>query len=204
MPLVLTRRRCLAAALAAAVTLPGAGLAQSTPEVTEMVMGDPAAPVTVVEYASLTCPHCANFHTTVLPEVKANFIDAGKVKLVFREVYFDRAGLWASMMARCAPQDRYFGIVDVLYQRQADWAAGTPEEVTQKLYGIGRQAGMTDAQMDACMSDRDYAEALVARFQETSTADEIDSTPSFVIDGEKNPNMGYDEIEAKLNEALGS
>jgi hypothetical protein len=63
---------------------------------------------------------------------------------------------------------------------------------------------MTDAQMDACMSDRDYAEALVARFQETSTADEIDSTPSFVIDGEKNPNMGYDEIEAKLNEALGS
>jgi protein-disulfide isomerase len=202
MPFDLTRRQTLAVVLAAAM-LPAAGFAQGAPEVAEMVLGDPDAPVTVVEYASFTCPHCAAFHTTVMPQIKENFIDTGKVKLVYREVYFDRSGLWAAMVARCAPQDRYFGIVDVLYSTQKDWAvADTPEAVVENLYRIGRQAGLTDAQMDACMSDREFAEGLVADFQANTKADAIDSTPSFIIDGEKAGNMDYEDFEARLNAAL--
>ena len=72
-----------------------------------------------------TCPHCAAFHATVFPQIKANYIDTGKVRLVYREVYFNKPSLWAAMIARCAPPDRYFGIVDLLFDRQADWAAVT-------------------------------------------------------------------------------
>jgi protein-disulfide isomerase len=202
MPLALTRRHALAAALAVAM-LPAAGLGQDAPEVAEMALGDADAPVTVIEYASFTCPHCAAFHTEVMPQIKANFIDTGQVRLVYREVYFDRSGLWASMIARCAPADRYFGIVDVLYSTQQQWAvAETPEEVVANLYRIGRQAGLSDDQMNACMQDREFAEALVAEYQKNSAADGIDSTPSFIIDGEKAGNMGYEAFEARLNEAL--
>ena len=98
-----------------------------------------------------------------------------------------------------------FGIVDVLFSKQADWAAETdPQAMTQKLYSIGRQAGMTDAEMDACMQDRAMAEALVAEYQKNAEADGVDATPTFLIDGKKVGNMGYDEFEAALNAALGA
>ena len=119
----LTRRQTLAAALAAAAAagLPRFALAQSTPAVAEMSIGDPNAPVTLVEYAMFTCPHCATFAKEVMPQIKENYIDTGKVRLVFREVYFNKPALWAAMIARCAPADRYFGIVDVLFATQASW-----------------------------------------------------------------------------------
>ena len=120
----LTRRQTLAAAVAFAALagLPGLAAAQSTPKVAEMSMGDPNAPVTLVEYAMFTCPHCAAFAEEVLPKIKENYIDTGKVRLVFREVYFNKPALWAAMIARCAPADRYFGIVDVLFSTQQSWA----------------------------------------------------------------------------------
>jgi len=207
MPMTLTRRQTLAAALAAAAAagLPRLALAQATPAVAEMSLGDPNAPVTLVEYAMFTCPHCAAFAQDVLPKIKENFIDTGKVRLVFREVYFNKPALWAAMIARCAPADRYFGIVDLLFTTQQDWAAETdPQAMLGKLYGIGRQAGMTDEQMNACMQDRALAEALVAEYQKTSAADGVDATPTFLINGEKVGNMPYEEFEAKLNAALGA
>ncbi len=204
---MLTRRQTLATGLAAlAVTaLPGWALAQSTPSVAEMTMGDPAAPVTLVEYAMFTCPHCAAFNAEVFPQIKANFIDTGKVKLIFREVYFNKPSLWAAMIARCAPAERYFGIADVLFRTQKTWATPTdPQEMLGKLYSIGRQAGLTDAEMDACMQDRAMAEALVAAYQKHAEADGIDATPTFFINDEKEGNMPYAEFEQKLNAALGS
>jgi protein-disulfide isomerase len=201
MTLRLDRRRTLALGLALAL-LPGAGFAQEIHDVVEMSEGDPDAPVTIIEYASFTCPHCAAFHEEVMPQLRANFIDTGKARLVFREVYFDRAGLWASMIARCAPQDRFFGLADVLFAQQRDWATSqTNEEFMQKLYGIGRQAGLTKEEMDACMSDRAYAEALVKSYQDNATADGIDSTPSFVINGEKHANMNYAAFAEALEAA---
>ena len=107
--MTLTRRQTLLAALAVAVA-PGLSLAQDDPRVGERTMGSPDAPVTLVEYAMFTCPHCANFHKEVFPRIKEEYIDTGKVRLVYREVYFNRPSLWAAMIARCAPPERYFGI----------------------------------------------------------------------------------------------
>ncbi len=203
MMITMTRRHTLALALAAPL-LPSAVLAQEARSVVDMTMGDPNAPVKVTEYASFTCPHCANFHKTVMPQLKKNYIDTGKVFFTYREVYFDRAGLWGGMIARCAPEDRYFGIADVLYTTQGDWAhAATPEDTVQNLFRIGRQAGLTDEQMNACMSDRAFAEAMVAEYQKNSEADDITSTPSFIINGEKASNMSYEDFAARLDEELG-
>lgn len=205
MPHVLTRRQSLTlAALGLAVTaLPGAVLAQSARKVDEMVMGDPNAPVTMVEYAMFTCPHCADFNKDVFPKIKENFIDTGKVKLIFREVYFNAPSLWAALIARCAPADRYFGIVDLLFETQAGWLNSSDGATIMKnLYGIGRQAGLTDAQMDACRQDQAFSEALVADYQRNMTADGIDATPTFIIHGQKVDNLSYEEIAAKLNAAL--
>ena len=168
-------------------------------------MGDPNAPVTLVEYAMFTCPHCAAFNQDVFPKIKADYIDTGKVRLVFREVYFNKPSLWAAMIARCAPADRYFGIVDVLFTSQEKWLTASDEQgLVNKLYAIGRQAGMTDAQMDACMQDRALAEGLVAEYQKNSEADGIDATPTFLINGVKVENIAWEELSAKLDAALGA
>ncbi|HPG21230.1 MAG TPA: DsbA family protein [Amaricoccus sp.] len=199
----LSRRTALALSLAA-LALPRAGWAQAR-EIVEMSMGAPDAPVTLVEYAMFTCPHCKAFQEEVFPQIKANFIDTGKVRLIYREVYFNRPSLWAAMIARCAPADRYFGIVDLLFERQAEWSgAFDSEPMMKELYSIGRQAGLTDEQMQACVTDRAFAEGLVAEFQKNATADGIDATPTFLINGTKVSNMNYADFEAKLNEALGN
>jgi protein-disulfide isomerase len=200
-----TRRRVLVAGAAAAGALAVPARAQEASAVVEMAVGDADAPVTVIEYASLTCPHCANFHLDVLPQMKAAFIDTGKVRLVYREVYFDRPSLWAAMIARCAGEDRYFGVIELLFRDQANWsrAADAPAMV-EALYAIGRQAGLTDAAMDACLQDQAMAEAMVAEFQKNATADGVEATPTFIVDGEKVENLPWPEFEARLNEALGS
>jgi protein-disulfide isomerase len=183
--------------------LPVAAGAQQTHAIVENVMGSPDAPVTVIEYAMFTCPHCAAFHKDVLPQLKENYIDTGKVRLVFREVYFNRPSLWAAMIARCAPADRYFGVVDLLFDTQRDWAsADSDEALVAKLYGVGRQAGLTDDEMQACLTDRGFAEALVADFQKNAEADGIEATPSFVIDGETLTNMPYDDFAERLDAEL--
>jgi protein-disulfide isomerase len=204
MTLAHTRRHSLALGLAA-LCLPGTLHAQGAVEVVEMSMGAADALVTMVEYWMFTCPHCAAFHRDVFPQIKANFVDTGKVRVVFREVYFNRPSLWAAMIARCAPEDRYFGIVDLLFERQAAWSAASDDKaMVAELYAIGRQAGLTDEDMNACLSDRAFAEALVADFQKNASADAIDSTPSFVINGEAFGNAGYAEFEMRLNAALGN
>ncbi len=206
----LSRRTLMLSGLATGATLSSTSLlAQSTEgearEVIEMVKGDENAPVTVIEYASFTCPHCRSFHENVFPQLKENFIDTGKVKFIYREVYFDRYGLWGGMLARCAGPDRYFGIVDLLYANQSTWPRGeSPAEVAQNLYAIGRQAGMTNDQMDACLQDQDFAKALVEDFQTNAERDGINSTPSFMIDGKSYSNMGYPQFETTLNDLLGS
>jgi protein-disulfide isomerase len=208
----LTRRQTLAAALTAAAVagvLPRGALAQQTPAtraIPDMTMGDASAPVTLIEYAMFTCPHCAAFMKDVFPQIKSTYIDTGKVKLVFREVYFNKPSLWAAMIARCAPADRYFGIADLLFSTQNNWVTVTDEQqMLQKLYSIGRQAGMNDAQMDACMQDRGLAEGLVAAYQKNAQADGIDATPTFIINGEKLVGENtWEVMKAKLDAALGA
>ena len=113
-----------------------------TSGVVEMVMGDPNAPVEFIEYASFTCPHCASFHEAVLKPLKADYVETGKVKVIFRDVYFDRVGLWASMVARCGGQERFWGMTDLLMKGQKDWAgSGDPATISGELAQGGPPSG---------------------------------------------------------------
>jgi protein-disulfide isomerase len=172
--------------------------------VIDMMQGDPESTVEVIEYASFTCPHCASFHANQYPQLKENYIDTGLIRFVYREIYFDRPGLWASMIARCGGEMRFFGIANMIYEQQADWLAGgqDPALIVENLRRIGLTAGMDADQIDACMADGDQAQNLVAWFEENSTADGIRSTPSFVINGELYSNMNYQDFAALLDEKL--
>lgn len=173
------------------------------PEVPDLVLGNADAPVTLVEYASYTCPHCAAFHETVFKDLKKDYIDTGKVRFVFREVYFDRPGLWAAMVARCGGETRYFGISSMLFDRQKEWAASEdPAVVVENLKKIGRSAGMDDATIQACMENAPMAEAMVARFQENMAADKVEGTPTLIIDGVRHSNMSYEDLKIILDEKL--
>jgi protein-disulfide isomerase len=172
-------------------------------EVPDMVLGNADAPVTLVEYASYTCPHCAAFHDTVFKNLKKDYIDTGKVKFVFREVYFDRYGLWAAMVARCGGDTRYFGISSMLFDQQKDWAASEdPAVVVENLKKIGRTAGMDDATIQACMENAPMAEAMVAKFQENMAKDKVKGTPTLIIDGVSHSNMSYEDLKVILDEKL--
>ncbi len=177
--------------------------AAEAPQVPDLVIGNPDAKVTVVEYASYTCPHCATFHARVFKDLKANYIDTGKIRFVYREVFFDRYGLWAAMVARCGGEMRYFGIQEMLYAEQPAWSgAGGAVEVVNAIRKIGLKAGLTNDALDACLTDGAMAEAMVAKFQKDSEADGIDSTPSFVINGKKYGNMNYADFSKLLDELL--
>ena len=183
------------------------GGAEQTEEVTitEMVQGDPDAAVEVIEYASFTCPHCATFHGNQYQQLKDNYIDSGKIRFVYREVYFngDRAALWASMLARCGGEERFFGITELLYEQQRTWLAGeTYGDIAQNLMQIGAIAGLSEEQLGACFSDGAKAQALISWFEENREADDIDSTPSFIIDGQKYSNMSYGDFAEILDEKL--
>ncbi|MCV2863424.1 DsbA family protein [Defluviimonas sp. WL0075] len=172
-------------------------------QIPDMVMGQEDAPVTVVEYASFTCPHCQRFHETVFGELKANYIDTGKVKFVYREVYFDKFGLWAAMVARCGGTDKYFGISDIIYDTQKDWLKAENEAgIADNLRKIGLKAGIAPDTLDACLNDNDTARAMVATYQANATKDDISGTPSFIIDGQKYSNMSYEDFAQILDEKL--
>jgi protein-disulfide isomerase len=194
---------------------PGAAVAQGAPaeeaapteaaavQVPDMTMGAPDAPIEVIEYGSFTCPHCADFHADQFQQLKADWIDTGRVRFTFREVYFDRFGLWASMIARCGGEMRFFGIHDMLYEGQAEWIGDQqPQTIADNLKRIGLTAGLDQATLDACLADEAQAEALVAWFQGNAEADGITATPTFLIDGEPYSNMPWTEFEAVLEEKL--
>lgn len=175
----------------------------ATPEVPEMVMGNPDAKVTLMEYASFTCPHCANFHTAVFKPLKADYIDTGKVKFVYREVYFDRYGLWAAMVARCGGDMRYFGISDILLSTQHDWAGSDdPNTVVGNLRKIGRTAGMDDATLTSCLEDSAMAQAMVSTYQANVKADDVQGTPTLFVNGVKYNNMSYEDLKKILDAEL--
>ena len=173
-------------------------------DVIEMQIGDPDAPVTMIEYASYTCPHCARFHNGPYKQLKADYIDTGKVNFIYREVYFDRFGLWASAIARCAGPERFFGITDQLYKTQSDWTragGGDPSAIVDELRKIGRVSGLGSDQIEACLQDGEQLQRLVAWYQHNAEQDDISSAPSFVINGKKYNNMAYDELRSVLDDA---
>lgn len=205
--LSLTRRAALSmmGATAAYSAMPAFAQSDETIVLEVMAIGSEDAPITMIEYASFTCPHCKNFDIDVLPLIKENYIDTGKVRMIYRGIYFDRLGLWADMIARCGGQDRYFGIASMIYEKQNEWtAADSAVGVVENLYAIGRLAGLDQADMEVCMQDNETAQAMVKVSTENADADGVNSTPTFVINGQTMSNMAYsgfvDEFERILAE----
>lgn len=192
-----------APSVAAPANAQEANAASEAARVPDMVLGEASAPVEVIEYASFTCPHCANFHATVFGKLKADYIETGKVRFVYREVYFDKFGLWAGMVARCGGAEKYFPIAEILYETQRDWLApGDDAGIAANLRKIGLKAGIAGEALDACFADNDMAKAMVATYQANAGADGINSTPSFIIDGQKYSNMAYEDFAKAIEEKL--
>ena len=202
----LTRRHLLALS-SGFMALGAAGVRAQSATVVDYGIGDVNAKVKMVEYLSFTCPHCAAFHAEVYPRLKVDYIDSGKVRLDYHEVYFDQLGLLGAMLARCGGEMRYMGITDMLFDKQMDWAgAADMGAAVDALKTIGRAAGMEDVAMDACLRDQTAAEALVAHYQESIAADypndTFGGTPSFIINGAQHSNMDYAELQAILDAEL--
>ena len=208
----LNRRAMIALAAAATAAMTPALAQETTTATTEAAaaagpgdfsLGSPDAPVKIVEYASFTCPHCAHFHETVFGQMKKDYIDTGKVQFTLREVYFDRYGLWAALIARCGGEMKYFGIQDMLFSKQTEWAASEdPAQVVENLKTIGRSAGLEDAAMEACLNDTANAEALIKQFQTNFEADGVEGTPTIFINGTKYSNMAYEDLKPILDAEL--
>ncbi|TBN42628.1 DsbA family protein [Paracoccus subflavus] len=199
--------RSAAAALAIAFAAP-AVMAQDTPAaqsetLPDIALGSEDAPLTVIEYASFTCGHCANFHKDTFPALKAEYIDTGKVRFIQRDVYFDQPGLWAGVLARCGGDDKFYPVSDMLLEEQQEWlAGGTGEEIAANLRKIGLKAGMTEDQMTACWEDTAKAEQLITTFQQNAAADEIEATPTFIIGEQKVQNQPWEGLKEVIDAEL--
>jgi protein-disulfide isomerase len=143
-------------------------------------LGKADAPITIIEYGSMTCPHCADFHTKTFPTLKEKYIDTGKVHFIFREYPLDELALSASMLARCAGSPRYFPMVDVLFQQQRRWATQNP---LPELLIIARQAGFTQKTFEDCLQDKKLYADVAAMRDRASSKFKVESTPTFFING---------------------
>ena len=170
----------------------------------EMSKGNDNAPVVFVEYASLTCPACAAFHSNVYPQLNREYIETGKVKFIHREIYFDKAGLWAALTARCTNVvDRYFGMLDLLYSEQPTWSkSDSSDEIVTALLKISAKSGIEKEKAISCLEDQDMALELVNQFQVYVNQDGIDSTPTFIINGKKYTNRPYEELKEIIEKEL--
>lgn len=149
----------------------------------DIVMGDANAPVTIVEYASMTCGHCADFAVNTLPQIRKDYIDTGKVKLILREFPFDPRAVAGFMLARCAPEGRRNAMVEVLFEQQDTWARA--QNASQALLDIAKLAGFTDGSFKACLSDKDLQAKVVATQQRGESEFGVQATPTFFIDGKR-------------------
>ena len=149
-------------------------------QATDHVLGDPKAPVTIIEYASLTCSHCAHFHVMVLPELKKKYLDTGKARLIYRDYPLDQVAAKASQLAECAGNERYFAVLDMMFRGQAQWVAAADPiaEVAKSL----RIAGMGDNEVKACLANEAVANGVVADFRGGETLG-VTSTPTLFING---------------------
>jgi protein-disulfide isomerase len=171
----------------------------------DMVLGNTNASVTIIEYASMTCPHCAAFNEQVFPKIKKEYIDTGKIRYIFREFPLDIKAAAGSMLSRCIangdPQ-KYFAVTDMLFRSQNDWAT---KDTTQTLARIGKQAGLSQPQVEACLKDQALLDKIAADQKYASEVLKVDSTPTFFINGEKvKGETSIEEFEKKINPLLKS
>jgi len=171
----------------------------------DMALGPANAAVTITEYASMTCPHCAAFNADVFPKIKSEYIDTGKIRYVFREFPLDIKAAAGSVLSRCIAKDdanKYFAVTDLLFKTQADWVM---KNTTESLIRIGKQAGLTQDQIEACLRDQSLLDKLAADQKYAAEVLKVDSTPTFFINGEKiKGETSIEEFEKRINPLLKS
>ena len=160
-------------------------LAGSVLEITEndFVIGDEDASITIIEYASLSCSHCADFHMNTLPKLKEEFVDTGIAKIVFRDFPFNYPALLGSMVLRCVPEDIRFQYSNALYKLQSKWVVRENAKSTQELYKIMQSGGMTKEEFNQCIGDVDLENEILQGLISAQSEFDIKSTPSFIING---------------------
>jgi protein-disulfide isomerase len=173
------------------------------PSPQDMSLGSSTAPVTVIEYASVACTHCAAFSNEVFPAFKAKFVDTGRVRFILREALTGDTGLAAAgfLTARCAGKDKYFKVIDEIFRAQAQmYASGSPQTA---LLAIAKGAGLSESTFNACISDPQALAALDARWSHAIKVEGIEVTPTFVINGEAHEGeMTMAELETAVAKAL--
>jgi len=165
----------------------------------EMTMGPDNAKVTIIEYASASCPHCANFYKTTFQELKKQYIDTGKIRFVFREFPHNDAGLAAFMIARCAPKDKYFPLVDTYFETQDSWL----ENPAEGLFKIAQLAGFTKASFDACLKNEEIAKGIIAVRDKAESEFGVTGVPTFFINGKiLNGEATFDQFKTIIDPQL--
>jgi len=148
------------------------------------IIGDVNAPITLVEYSSMTCPHCANFHQLTVPDLKKKYIDTGKVRYVLREFPLDRVAFAAAALARCAGEKKFFPFVEMLFRQQDKWAKG-PGSPAPRLFSMAKQAGFDEKFFNACMRNKEVSERIEKVMSKGRDEYKVNSTPTLFINGKK-------------------
>ncbi|WP_300298479.1 DsbA family protein [Ferrovibrio sp.] len=198
---ILTLVLALAAGLA--VIPAGESYAQTAsgaadPRLQDMVLGKADAKVTIIEYASLTCPHCATFHAEVLPAIKTEYLDTGKAKLIFRDFPLDNLAFAGAVLARCGGPDRYFTFLSVLFAQQRQWAGSSDPKAA--LTQIARLGGIPAEQFDKCLADKALGDYILNQRLEGNQKFNVNSTPTLIINGKAEAGVpSLDELRKKLD-----
>ena len=170
----------------------------------DMVLGLAAAPITIIEYASLTCPHCATFHSTSFPKIKEEYIDKGLVRFVYRDFPLDAAALRAAMLARCSGPQRYFAFLDVLFRQQSVWARGSLQQVQENLKRLARLGGFSDQGFDSCLADKGVETAILEQSLKGEREFKVSSTPTLIINGQNHTgSVAFEELDKLLKPLTG-
>jgi protein-disulfide isomerase len=166
----------------------------------DIVLGAADAPVTIVEYASMTCPHCAQFQAKTFPKLKERYIDTGKVRFIFREFPLDPLAAGAFMLARCADKDKYFAIIDLLFGTQRDWVVPSP---LQPLLNVAKQAGYTEETFNACLKNQEVLDGIQSVRDRAAKVLNIESTPTFFVNGKRViGDVSIEELEKEIKPYL--
>ncbi len=167
----------------------------------EIFLGDKDSKITVIEYASMTCIHCANFHINVYPKIKKEYIDTNKIKFIFRDFPLDKQALYGSLLAKCAPKEKYFDYVKLVLTNQKKWISNN-DEFIKKLINIGKLAGLNEKKIENCFKNEKLVDEIIKIRSIGEKEYNIDSTPSFIINGKKYTTLNYESFKKIIDDLI--